>query len=124
MANHTKGKLKEVVECCNAVNLLSKEDGSQVAQVMDEEGDDLTDTQKANAKELIRRWNAFEENGLVTDLLAVCEAIKLRIHFIGLPSEPMNENRPDWSKEIALIESVITKTKKGFEDGKSTKDDS
>jgi len=41
------------------------------------------------------------------DLLAVCEAIKLRIAFIGLPSEPMNKNGPDWSKEIALFEDAL-----------------
>ena len=79
---------------------------------------------EANAEELVHRWNAFEENGFVFNLLTMCEAIKLRIHFIGLSSEPMNESGPDWSREIALIESIITKAKKGFEDGKSTKDDS
>lgn len=58
---HTKGEIKEVIECCNAVTILSKEDGSQIAQVIDEDGNDLTDTQKANAKELVYRWNAFED---------------------------------------------------------------
>lgn len=43
------------------------------------------------------------------DLLEACEAMKLRIHFIGLPSEPMNEDGPDWSKEIVLLEAAIAK---------------
>lgn len=34
-------------------------------------------------------------------LLNVCKAIKIRIAYIGLPSEPK-----DWSKEIALIEAA------------------
>ncbi len=42
------------------------------------------------------------------DLLVACKAIKQRIHFIGLPSEPMNKTGPDWSKEIALLEPAIT----------------
>ena len=46
------------------------------------------------------------------DLLTACEAIKLRIHFIGLPSEPMRENEPDWSKEIVLIEAAMAKVQK------------
>ena len=46
------------------------------------------------------------------DLLAACEVVKIRIAFIGLLSEPMNENGPDWSKEIALLEAAITKAKK------------
>ena len=41
------------------------------------------------------------------DLLAACKATKLRIAFIGLPSEPMNEDGPDWSREVALIEAAI-----------------
>jgi hypothetical protein len=44
-------------------------------------------------------------------LLAACEIAKQRIHFIGLPSEPMNENGPDWSKEIAIIEQAISDCK-------------
>ena len=79
---------------------------------------------KLQIKELVHRWNAFEEGGLVFDLVAVCNALQIRIAFIGLPSEPMNKGGPDWSKEIALIEGILTKVKKGFEDGKSTKDDS
>ena len=42
-------------------------------------------------------------------LLAVCKAIKQRIHFIGWPSEPMNTDGPDWSTEIALLEVALAK---------------
>lgn len=46
------------------------------------------------------------------DLLEACEAMQLRIAFIGMPSEPMNENCPDWSREIALSEAAIAKARK------------
>lgn len=31
---------------------------------------------KAYGEELVRRWNAFEEDGLVDDLLEACKAVK------------------------------------------------
>ena len=61
-------------------------------------------------------WAVLEkiENQEATnkDLLDACKAIQIRIAFIGMPSEPMNESGPDWSKEIKLIEAAIAKAKK------------
>ncbi|KKM99609.1 hypothetical protein LCGC14_1146190 [marine sediment metagenome] len=36
-------------------------------------------------------------------------ALKIRIAFIGWPSEPKYENKPDWRKEIAIIEQTLQK---------------
>lgn len=47
------------------------------------------------------------------DLSTTCGAIKQRICFIGLPSEPMvSENNPNWVKEIALLEAALAKASK------------
>ena len=59
MNEFTKGELKIEQTTCNALDLLFQEDGSQLAQIMDEDGSDLTDNQIANAQELVRRWNNF-----------------------------------------------------------------
>ena len=45
------------------------------------------------------------------DLLAALQAVKLRLHFVGLPSEPMNDSGTAWSKEINLIEAAIENAK-------------
>jgi hypothetical protein len=47
-------------------------------------------------------------------LVAVLQAVKLRMHFIGWPAEavwsPNDDGRtiPDWRKEIALVEHALT----------------
>ena len=99
MSEFTKGELKEVVECCNAISLLSKEDGSQVAQVMDEEGDDLTDIQKANAKELVRRWNSQP------DLLEACIEAQKVFGFIA----ENYKSAPHFPNAERLVEAAIAK---------------
>ena len=102
---HTKGKIETKEEDHQHVGIYPENNTNCLAVVW---SDDMFNAE-ANAKELVRRWNAFEKDGLVNELLTVCKAVKIRIHFIGLPSEPMNENGTDWSKEIALIEAAITK---------------
>lgn len=72
----TKGKLEEIQTCCNCIDLLSKEDGKIVAQIMECDDDELSNTQIANAKELVRRWNSHD------DLLEACKVC--RATFIGL----------------------------------------
>lgn len=39
-------------------------------------------------------------------VLEMIQAVKVRIAFIGWPKEPMNEDGPDWSKEIPMLDSV------------------
>lgn len=41
------------------------------------------------------------------EALAGLEQIKERIHFIGMPQEAVWEWRPDWRKEIAMIERLL-----------------
>ena len=66
-----------------------------------------------NFDEMASRWNAFvEPDGLVGEMEAVLKAIKIRIAFIGWPSEPKNESGPDWVKEIKLLEAVLTRYEK------------
>lgn len=60
----------------------------------------------AVVNKLIKRANCHDE------LLDACKAIKLRIAFIGHPNEPKNENGPDWSKEIGLLEQAIAAAEK------------
>ena len=67
MSEFTKGELEENQSCCNSIDLISKEDGSIVAQITECEEDELSNIQRANAKELVRRWNSQP------DLLKACE---------------------------------------------------
>jgi len=41
------------------------------------------------------------------ELLNMMKAIKTRIHFVGMPQEVMLNGRPDWSKEITMLEAVL-----------------
>jgi hypothetical protein len=55
--------------------------------------------------DLSKRDKRDEENHQLRQAL---EAIKLRIHYIGMPAESKNEDgAPDWSKEIALLEAAL-----------------
>ena len=67
MSEFTKGELEENQSCYNSIDLISKEDGSIVAQITECEEDELSNIQRANAKELIHRWNSQP------DLLEACE---------------------------------------------------
>jgi len=71
----------------------------------------ISENDEANAKEFVRRCNSQP------DLLEALKAIRIRISFIGLTSEPMIQNIPDWSKEIALLEAAVAKAKKGESNG-------
>ena len=81
-----------------------------------------TEKEKAIAAHLVKCWNNYGfviKNGqqlakkLINkrqqcdELLGVLKRIKLRIAFIGHPKEPMNQNGPDWSEQIALLEQAI-----------------
>ena len=78
----TEGKLEENQTCINCIDLLSKEDGNIVAQIMECDEDELSVTQRANAKELVRRWNAFEKDGLVDKLLVACKEAQKAIFLL------------------------------------------
>ncbi len=62
-------------------------------------------TRKRIGDAVVRACNAHK------DLLTALQAVKVRLHFVGLPSEPMNDSGPDWSKEIKQLEAAIEKAK-------------
>lgn len=43
----------------------------------------------------------------IAELEAAMKAIKIRICYVGHPKERIVSGRPDWSDEIALIESAM-----------------
>lgn len=45
------------------------------------------------------------------ELVRALEAVKLRIHFIGWPTEPMYEGHTDWRKEIGMLETALANAK-------------
>jgi len=70
------GKL-EMNECSlNAIDIASVKRGLYivVAQIIND-NDELTETDRANAKKLVRRWNAFEKDGLVEELKSTLEEL-------------------------------------------------
>ncbi len=93
---HTKGKLRTGLFC----RIFDSSDKSIARCAGDGSSYGLA-TNEANAERLVLCWNSHDA------LLEACKDIKIRIAFIGYPSEPMNEHGPDWSKEIALLEQAI-----------------
>ena len=64
----------------------------------------------ANAKELVRRWNAFEKDGLVDELKRACElgltkalGISIAATELGAPITPTHQ------KHIEIIQAAIAK---------------
>ena len=94
----TEGKLEENQTCINCIDLLSKEDGSVVAQIIECDEDELSDTQRANAQELVRRWNAFEEDGLVDELRAALKDL-INYHY----HNDMGVKPKEYHRAIAAI---------------------
>jgi hypothetical protein len=40
-------------------------------------------------------------------MLEALKQLKVRFHFMGMPQEAMFEGRPDWRKELKLLEEAI-----------------
>ena len=60
------------LQICSAVNnIIEDETGNNIATCWGSQK-----KKKALAKELVRCWNAFEEDGLVSDLLEACLKIQ------------------------------------------------
>ena len=57
---------------------------------------------KLEAQELVRRWNAFEEGGLVDDLYKACEEL--------IKSEPYGIT-PDFDESLRKVEAALAKVK-------------
>ncbi len=73
--SHTQGKLEVFIGKYNAHNLCRKGDKSHKDILMDV----ISEKAFANLDEIVRRWNAFEEDGLVTKLLEACKTIETRL---------------------------------------------
>ena len=86
---------------------IGKYNYHKLCRVGDTEHKDILEnlpTEQAIAylKELVRRWNAFEEDGLVSDLLAACEAVKnIKNKIYGF----------DVGKVIKKVEAAIASAK-------------
>lgn len=69
------------------------------------------DNDEANAKEFARRWNAFEEGGLVENLVGACEAYKRHCELHDSSEHPKANmfctECPRYRKQIeeALVEA-------------------
>ena len=89
MSKYTKGKLSV------------KKIGSKLF-IIDDEGFVITKVRfskkaEVNATELVRRWNAFEEDGLVGDYVDVCEYV----HRL------LTENTGQSTHAIAKLEAIL-----------------
>lgn len=74
MSEFIKGELEYRIVAANSISIVSKEDESVDVACIDSE-DDLTALEIAFAKEIVRRWNAFEEKGFVKDLYEACKFV-------------------------------------------------
>lgn len=73
---------------------------------------------RTNAEHLVKCWNAFEEGGLVTDLLDACEAANLTLractkHLLGTGPIPEPEAT---ALTIIQIKEAIAKAEKEMKD--------
>lgn len=50
----------------------------------------------------------YVDRATVDALVEALRAVKVRLHFVGMPQEAFTEGGlPDWRKQIALIESAL-----------------
>lgn len=104
---HTKGKLRVDGNC-----YVKGEEGEMIATTSHIAG--LTfEKQKANAKMLVRRWNAFEKKGLVTTLLTACEKAETALNlcarvFLGTGDTPDPDVMAD---AITEVRNALAKVK-------------
>ena len=91
MSEFIEGEIKAEQSCLNCIDLLSKEDGSIVAQIMECEEDELSGIQFANANEFVRRWNEWSDlKQQRDDLLATVKNALISLAVISMPREDNN----------------------------------
>lgn len=115
MNEYTKGFLMQEQAAENAIDILSKRDGySVVASIVACDEDELSGTQRANATELVRRWNAFEEGGLVEDLVNECKKAMLDIAEASIKFERKHHKiGQEWLEQaIHRLEAALAKAGK------------
>ena len=67
---------------------------------------------EANAKELVRRWNAFEEGGMVDELKVACKIgldSMQGLLRIGIEMGASNKNKREHNEGIKFVEAAIAK---------------
>ena len=107
MSDFTKGKLETDQSCCNCIDILSKEDGSIVAQIMECEDDELSITQRANAEELVCRWNEYSTlKQQRDDLLEACKKARKLLSEVIIPMGAKKQDTPIYNT-IKELEAAI-----------------
>lgn len=111
---HTKGKIE--VSSSNSESIYVLKDGRADGLFATCDAGDYARSQEegfANAKELVRRWNAFEEDGLVNDLLAKIESV-LKAEFpllLGLAKLQSKAEVEMVEERIEEMKAAIAKAK-------------
>lgn len=107
--SYTKGPLEAVKNGFGQQVLIRCEahPGINIALCNDHSLDSLPlETQEANAREFVRRWNAFEEDGLVTELLEACK--KMMKAWIQPTARSMDQLRTDMDKAYKKANAAIS----------------
>lgn len=65
------------------------------------------ETRRANARELVRRWNAFEEGGLVEEAIEACKETQKLFAFIA----ENYKSAPRFPTVERLVDNVLAKAK-------------
>ena len=99
--SHTKGKLEVKKISDKVCRIFANVPKSKEAIAHTEWIGNVWD--EANAKEMTRRWNAFEEDGLVTELLEALKAA-LRIKKLWLPGS--NNVEPEHKSEVLALNAM------------------
>lgn len=97
MSEYTKSRLRTLIESEKCPVIIDGDNEAIICQMV---ADDPMD--EANARELVRRWNAFEDGGAVKGLLDACKELL-----------PLAEKAPGCSSPDCTIcpKNKATKTK-------------
>ena len=106
---HTKGKFEAMP--------YTRRDGDNIRWVKAVKGKKQAICQtfkpnaEANAKELVRRWNAFEKDGLVDGLRAACDEGLAECERVKMDCKCKWKNLDSLLGRIERIEAAIAKAK-------------
>lgn len=98
------------LQVCEAVNnIIEDKTGQSIATCWGSQK-----KEKALAKEFVRRWNAFEKDGLVDELVVACEiglnamnALKEMAEKFSAP----DKDKAQHNEHIKFVEAAIAKVK-------------
>lgn len=104
---HTKGKLEVVIVGKYDSHKLCQQNDTTYRDILN---DVLSEQAFANLDEIAHRWNAFEEGGLVSDLLAGCEIMLQEIKDNNYARFGINPGADDETKGAKLGRAAIAKS--------------